>query len=66
MANGAPREFIHDACGTVVHAEVRCPHCDVAVGPEHAASRPGPGATPGGSDLSRALSEPRPLLHPLR
>jgi DNA-binding HxlR family transcriptional regulator len=33
------REFVHDACGTVVHASVRCPHCDVEVDAAHAASR---------------------------
>jgi DNA-binding HxlR family transcriptional regulator len=64
--DGPPREFVHDACGSVVHAEVRCPHCDVAVTPEHAASRPGAGAKPTGGEFAAALSEPRPLLRPFR
>jgi len=37
------REFVHEACGTIVYAAVRCPHCDVDVDAAHAASRGGPG-----------------------
>src|SRR4051812_33449139 len=37
------REFIHEACGTVVHAVVRCPHCNTDVDAAHAGSRGGPG-----------------------
>ena len=49
MPGRAPREFIHEACGTVLRSAVRCPHCDVEVEPAEAASRPGPGyrAEPG-------------------
>jgi DNA-binding HxlR family transcriptional regulator len=54
-----PREFIHDGCGCVVRAEVRCPHCDVAIGPGEAGSRPGPG-------YDGEAFEPRRLLEPLR
>jgi DNA-binding HxlR family transcriptional regulator len=54
-----PVEFLHDACGTVVRAEVRCPHCDIAIDAGDAASRPGPGHR-------GEPSEPRRLLEPLR
>jgi DNA-binding HxlR family transcriptional regulator len=37
------REFVHEACGTVLHAVVRCPHCDIDVDAAHAGSRGGPG-----------------------
>jgi len=60
--DGTPREFVHAACGTVVRAEVRCPHCDVALGAGDAASRPGPGHQP----PEDAAAEPRRLLEPLR
>jgi len=63
---GAPREFIHGTCGTAVRAEVRCPHCDVAIGAQDAGSRPGPGYRTGESELAAALSRPRRLLEPLR
>ena len=53
-----PREFIHDACGTVVHAEVRCPRCGVAIDAADAGSRPGPGHPEG--------PPARRLLEPLR
>jgi len=64
--HGAPREFIHDACGTAVRTEVRCPHCDVAVDADAAGSRPGPGHRVRGGGLADALSGPRRLLLPLR
>jgi DNA-binding HxlR family transcriptional regulator len=64
--HGAPREFLHKDCGTVVRAEVRCPHCDVAIGADEAASRPGPGHEPGDGDLAQALAHPRRLLEALR
>jgi DNA-binding HxlR family transcriptional regulator len=37
------REFVHEACGTVVHAVVRCPHCNTDVAANAAGSRGGPG-----------------------
>jgi DNA-binding HxlR family transcriptional regulator len=37
------REFVHEACGTVLQAVVRCPHCDIDVDAAHAGSRGGPG-----------------------
>jgi DNA-binding HxlR family transcriptional regulator len=37
------REFVHEACGTVVHAVVRCPHCNADVDAAEAGSRGGPG-----------------------
>ena len=68
-AGGSPREFIHEACGTAVHATVHCPHCHVDVEPEEAGTRPGPGYRPSGT-LPEALSAPfataRPLLQPVR
>jgi DNA-binding HxlR family transcriptional regulator len=65
-AHGTPREFLHDACGTVVRAEVRCPHCDVAIAADAAGSRPGPGHRAHDGELADALSHPRRLLEPLR
>jgi len=64
--HGAPREFIHDACGTAVRAEIRCPHCDVAIDADAAGSRPGPGHRARGGELADPLSLPRRLLLPLR
>jgi DNA-binding HxlR family transcriptional regulator len=67
--DGAPREFTHAACGTVVRAAVRCPHCDIDVDPADAATRPGPGfrrhpTLP--AELSEPFAAPRPLLTPVR
>ena len=67
--DGAPREFVHDACGTKLQAQVRCPHCDVEVAAEHAGSRPGPGhrANPALPEALRAaLASERPLLASVR
>ena len=62
---GPPREFFHEACGTVVEAAVHCPHCDVNITAEEAGSRPGPGWREDPSlpeELGEALGRPRPLL----
>jgi DNA-binding HxlR family transcriptional regulator len=63
---GTPREFVHGACGTVLEAEVRCPHCDAAVEPTAAVSRPGPGFRPKQGALAEVFREPRPLLADVR
>ena len=66
-----PREFRHGACGTRVHAEVRCPHCDVDVKPEDAVSVPTPAMPISRAEhihepVLTALSQPRTLLEPVR
>jgi DNA-binding HxlR family transcriptional regulator len=66
---GAPREFVHDACGTVIQAVTRCPHCEVDVPPEQTATRPGPGHRSNAAlpdELRAALEHPRPLLADVR
>lgn len=63
---GTPREFAHAACGTTLTAEVRCPHCDQAVAPEAALSRPGPGFRRGRGELAPLFGEARPLLESVR
>jgi DNA-binding HxlR family transcriptional regulator len=35
----APTVLVHDACGTELEQLLRCPHCDVAVTPNHIRSR---------------------------
>jgi DNA-binding HxlR family transcriptional regulator len=67
--DGVPRDFVHQACGTVVEAVVHCPHCEVDVAPEEAASRPGPGYRSNAAlpdELRAALERPRPLLTDVR
>ena len=67
--DGVPREFVHQACGTVVEAVARCPHCEVDVPPEETASRPGPGYrsnTGLPEELRTALGHARPLLADVR
>jgi DNA-binding HxlR family transcriptional regulator len=66
---GRPREFVHVACGTAVHAVARCPHCEVDVPPAETASRPGPGYRSSAGlpdELRAALEQPRPLLADVR
>jgi DNA-binding HxlR family transcriptional regulator len=41
--NGVPREFVHDACGTGIHAAAFCPHCQAIVPPDEVLTEPGPG-----------------------
>lgn len=67
--DGAPREFFHQACGTAVRASVRCPHCDVEVPVQQAASRTGPSYAPDeriDAELRDALGRPRDLLDSVR
>jgi DNA-binding HxlR family transcriptional regulator len=67
--DGAPREFVHQRCGTPLNAVVRCPHCDVDVDPQQAGSRPGPGYRSNAdlpTELREALERPRPLLADVR
>jgi DNA-binding HxlR family transcriptional regulator len=66
-----PRDFRHRVCGTPVHAEVRCPECDVDLKPDETVSEPAPGAPVSRADhisetVLAALSQERPLLQPVR
>jgi DNA-binding HxlR family transcriptional regulator len=67
--DGAPREFVHQRCGTPLRGVVCCPHCDVEVEPRQAASRPGPGYRANAelpTELREALGRSRPLLAAVR
>jgi DNA-binding HxlR family transcriptional regulator len=68
---GAPREFLHAACGTPVTVGVLCPHCEVDVAPTEILTAPGPGADPVRvanlpEPLRAAQNRRRPLLEAVR
>jgi DNA-binding HxlR family transcriptional regulator len=60
--DGPPVVLVHDACGTVTHPVLTCPHCNTEVSPANAHSEPGPGRRRGHSGPAMAGASGRPLV----
>jgi DNA-binding HxlR family transcriptional regulator len=60
--DGPPVVLVHDACGTVTHPVLTCPHCNTEVTAANAHSEPGPGRRRDQSAAAAAETRSGPVV----